>query len=696
MNFFFKPETIAVIGATANPVKGGNAIVKNLLAGFKGGIYPVNPKYQQIEGLRCYPSLREIPVAVDLAIIFIPAVQVPAAIEECARCGVPGVMIESGGFAETGTEGRNLQQEIARIRKQTGIRIWGPNCMGLVDAINGRFFSFMDHNAVKRGFIPGRVSLIVQSGMLSASFLVDIMSNNIMGISKVCSIGNKADINENDLLSYLINDPETSVIGLYLESIAAGRRFAELCRQCTKPIVVLKGGKSPKGAAAAISHTASLAGNHRVLEGVLAQSGVFEADDFKQMMDLCRTLDAYPQRPSGSGRTAVITFSGGAGIVAADFIDQMKLSVAELAVPAKNALQAIFPDWMPPTNPVDIWPAIEKNMGTGVDVYKESVQAVLDDPGVDAVLLLAFAGNSRFTFNLAAFDAQAKKAGKPFFIWLSGRRDEAFRAQTEAMSLGIPAFPELRRTVECLSAVFRKRPSPESAVTKNEDSSRITLPPDLCRILESVHGPLDEYISKQILSVYGIPVVSEKLATNPTECLLALDSIGYPLVMKGITPGGVHKTEMGLVELGISNKETAGRTFQKLMEKMNQRGKVLLQQQAEGKIELICGLMRDPQFGVSVMLGMGGVMAEVFAETAFAMAPLFREDALDLIERFRGKKLLEGFRGTPALDREKLAAILIALGNIGLAHPRIAEVDINPLIITATGAVAVDASIILE
>ena len=695
MDFFFKPQAVAVIGATSNPIKGGNAIIKNLLAGFKGKIYPVNPKYQQIEGLVCYHSIREIPASVDLAIVFIPAGQVLAAVKECAACGIPGVMIESGGFAETGPDGQNLQKQLMELAEKIGIRLWGPNCMGLVDAVNGNVFSFMEANSVYIGFTAGPVSLIVQSGMLSAGFLVDIMSNGVMGISKVCSIGNKIDVNENDLLAYLINDPDTTVIGLYLESISGGRRFIELCRKSPKPIIVLKGGKSPKGAEAAISHTASLAGNHQVLAGILAQAGVFEANDFKQMTDLCRSLAIYPQRPAGTGRVAVLTFSGGAGIVAADFMDQLQLSVAELSPQSKSALQTLFPSWMLPTNPVDIWPAMEKKLGTGIDVYGEAMKAVLADPGVDAVLLLGFAGNARLTFNLAAASAQAKAAGKPLFVWLLGQRDETFRFQKEALSLGVPAFPELYRAVECLAAIFRPRLSVNTIATEKDVSSGISMSSNLCRMLETAQGPQDEYVSKQILRAHGIPTVQEKLVDNLQECLAAADNIGYPVVMKGIAPGLVHKTESGLVQLGVPDRKAAAAVFQNLMGKMNYKGKVLLQKQAQGKVELILGLIRDPQFGPCIMLGIGGIMAEVFNETIFAMVPLSQQDALSLIGRFRGQKLLDGFRGAPPVDKEKLAAILMALGNIGLLYPRIAEIDINPLIITAAGSVAVDATIVL-
>jgi acetyltransferase len=270
MEFFFKPKGVAIIGASANPVKGGHFILKNVKKGFKGGIYPVNPGYKEIDGLTCYPSVSEVPAPVDLAIIFVPGPGVPAIVRECAERGIPGVMIESAGFAESGNSGKHLQKQLATILKETGIRIWGPNCMGLVDTINQHVFSFVLPSIWEGGFLSGDVSLVVQSGMLSAGFLIDIMTHGTMGISKACSIGNKADVDECDILEYLINDPATGVIGLYLESILNGRRFVDLSRRSTKPIVVLRGGKSQKGARAALSHTASLAGNNGVISGICA------------------------------------------------------------------------------------------------------------------------------------------------------------------------------------------------------------------------------------------------------------------------------------------------------------------------------------------------------------------------------------------------------------------------------------------
>jgi acetyltransferase len=698
MNFFFNPGGIAAVGATPNTLKGGYAIFKNLLLGYKGSIYPVNPGYNEIEGIACYPSVGTVPGHVDLAIVFVPAKFVPEVIEDCAAKGVRGVMIESGGFAEAGPDGSLLQQSLKDICKRTGIRLWGPNCMGLVDAVEGFVFSFMDPRSLQQELlIPGNVSLVVQSGLLSAGYLVDVMSHRVMGISKVCSIGNKIDVNECDLLSYLIQDTNTEVIGHYLESFSDGRRFMELCRKSTKPIVVLHGGKSRKGAEAAMSHTASMAGNHKIISGALAQAGVAEAGDFHQMMDLCRSL-ATKLRPAGQdGRVAILTFSGGSGIIASDFIEKHGLTVAELSHETKNALGLLFPDWMPVGNPVDLWPAIEKQGGTNIDVYSTALAAALNDPAVDAVFLHAFAGHSQLVFSVTDIARQARAAGKPVFVWLLGRQEDALRFKAEAISSGIPVFQEISRAVECLGAVFHQRRSSEILERPPEQVKAIRIPDKLDDVLEKEVGPLDEYASKTILRLHGIPTVEEEIILDEAECEKAANRLGFPLVMKGLQKGKVHKTERGLVHLNIETPEAALQVFNSLKKKMDPSGQVLAYKQVKGKIEIIVGLVRDFHFGPCVMLGLGGIMAEILSDAVFAPAPLTMEDALALIGRLRGQKIFAGFRGEPPVNREELAAVLVAVGDIGLHYPRIQEIDVNPLILGENGTmIAVDATIVLR
>jgi len=458
MDFFFNPQGVAVIGATTNPFKSGNFIIKNLQIGYSGAIYPVNPHYETIDGLKCYPSVLDCPDPVDLAIVFIPAEQAPQAVADCAKRGLKGVMIESSGFGEVGPHGETLQADLVRIARQTGLRIWGPNCMGLVDAVNRRIFSFIVARAFENRLLPGDVSLIVQSGMLSAGFLVDIMSHGVMGISKVCSIGNKIDVNECDILPWLFQDKNTNVIGLYLESIVQGRRFIDICRESPKPIVLLKGGRSAKGAQAAMSHTASLAGNHRIIRGAMSQAGIIEATDFRELMDLCRALAVAPPIAEGHpGRVAVLTYSGGAGIVFADFIEEMGLAVAELSDSTKAALSKIFPEWMPPSNPVDLFPAIEHHVSDDVNVVEGSLEAVMADPAVDGILLHVFATPLRERVPFEKLARMIKETGKPVFIWLLGERDVAFQVQKEARDWGVPVFQDISRAVQCMAEVFKQR-----------------------------------------------------------------------------------------------------------------------------------------------------------------------------------------------------------------------------------------------
>lgn len=456
MDFFFKPKGIALIGASANSDKGGFSILYNLIKGFKGSIYPVNPKYEEIEGLRCYRSVSEVPDPVDLAIVFVPAEATLVAVRDCAARGIPGVMIQSAGFAESGDrQGNQLQEELQHIRDEWGMRLWGPNCMGLVDAVNGQVFSFVAPSIWEQGLLAGKVSLIVQSGMLSAGFLIDLMTHGTMGISKACSIGNKVDVNECDLLQYLVDDPDTEAICLYLESIKDGHRFLELCRRSDKPIAVLKGGKSLKGAKAAMSHTASMAGNHAVVSAALAQAGVAQADGFRQLMDLGRTLCMYPKINSpANGRVAVLTFSGAAGIVSSDFIESQGLQLAELSERSLEMLGDIFPEWMPVSNPVDLWPAIERN-GSEI-AWQKAFEAVSNDPNVDAIFFHVFVGGFSGQTDISPLVDMARAAEKPVFGWLLGKRPEARNFMIHANQINVPVFKEIGRAVECMAAVFKR------------------------------------------------------------------------------------------------------------------------------------------------------------------------------------------------------------------------------------------------
>lgn len=692
MEFFFKPSGIALVGATPQ-AKGGHAILINLMKGFKGAIYPINPRYPEIDGLKTYASVKDVPDPVDLAIVFVPAVLVPDVVSQCVARGIKGIIIESAGFAETGPAGRKLQDEVLAIARAGGVRLWGPNCMGLVDIKAKHVFSFVSPT-IWNEMIEGDVSLIVQSGMLSGGFLTDTMTHGTMGVSKVCSIGNKMDVSETDLLEYLLKDRDTKAVALYLESIPDGRRFLDLCRGADKPVVVLKGGKSRRGAEAAMSHTASLAGDGALISGALAQAGVIEAYDFKQMMDTARSLAMYPDLPADSKeRTAILTYSGGAGIMSADFLEKLGLCVADLTPESEAMLAKVYPEWMPVKNPIDLWPAVEKNGPS--KVYGTALAAACFDPNVDAILMHLFTGSAALSADYSPMAQMAKAYNKPLFVWLIGESDGAKKAHIELQKLGIPVYRELYRTVECMAAAFafaklgaaREGAFPETATPR--------LSPTLNEILATQSGPLDEYLSKKILGECGVAVVAEAVAESAEEAVTLAENWGFPVVAKGLAQGGVHKTELGLVRLNLNDWTAVQRSFTDLSSRVGKEGLVLMQKQVPPGLELIVGLFRDPQFGPSVMVGLGGVYAEVLADKVFAAGPVTESEALAMLSRLKNQRLLDGFRGAKPLNREAAARVIANVSQLGAAFDRIREIDINPLIVADGQPVAVDATIVL-
>ncbi len=696
MKFFFEPRAIAVVGATPSKGKGGNIIVSNLKKGYQGKVYPVNPRYGQIEGYTCYSSVLDVPDPVDLAIVFVSAQMVPRIIEECAERKIPGVMIQSAGFSEIGPQGESLQKRTKQIADRTGIRLWGPNCMGLVDAKRKFIFSTVTPSIWDTGLTSGNVSLIAQSGMLAGAFLIDLMSHGAIGIAKVCSIGNKMDVNENDLLKYLIDDPDTGAIGLYLESFADCRRFMQLSRSTTKPIVILNGGKTARGAAAALTHTASLSANGIVVKGAMAQAGIAQARGFYQLTDFCRTLAMYPETlPERQNRVAVLTYTGAAGIVSADIMDEHGLVLSELSSATLNELQTVFPEWMPPLNPVDMWPGIILN-GTK-KTYGKAMEAVCADPGVDAVFAHCFVGGFDLEPDLEMMRQTARRAQKPLFCWISGELEHVHKFQRAAQHLGVPVFREIVRAVECIALLLNRIPVKginDLPYTPEEINKEMT---DACiRILATKTGELDEHISKQVLATCRIPIVEEKCVSSFNEALQAAKDFGFPLVAKGIVQGISHKTESNLVQLGIGSEEGLRLAVEKLQRVMKGKGSVLIQKQVTGKIELMAGFIRDPQLGPCVMCGLGGVFAEALNVVEFGVAPLNLNDALNMINRLNCQNILDGYRGFEPVDKMALGRILVALGDLGIACPRIQEIDINPLIVHKGLPIAVDGLLVLS
>ena len=691
METFFYPRSVAVAGASQKENL-GNHVIKNLKSGFDGDIYPINPNYEEIEGLPCYPSIDKVPGHVDLAIVLVPAKAIPALLESCAQKGTRRVIIESAGFSETGEEGRALQEKCDEIARKNGIRLWGPNCMGNVNIHKQYFFTFMHPRIRASGLLPGRISLIVQSGMMSAVFLAELARKGI-GVAKACSIGNRADVNECDLIAFLEKDADTEVIALYLESIPQGRRFAQLVEASTKPIVLLKGGQSDAGAQAAMSHTSSLSGNSRLATSILSNAGVTMANSIFQMMDMANTLAAIPKL-NPACRIAIMTLSGGAGILACDALARSGLTIAALSEETKKKLLDVFPPWMPPSNPIDLFPAVALR---GREIaFKSSLDATLEDPGIDAVVIHFVAGlDETMAGQLMTIKKRADQLGKTVIFWLMGLAEGKKAFAENARAAGITVHSDGTRLAECLAAVARfnayKNQEKESAA-----EAMTTLPEPRQLDLPHSHKILDEFDSKRLLNDWQIPVVEEKIATSHAQAWDFASQVGLPVVMKGLAPDMAHKTEHGLVKLGISDQPQLIQTYDTLRDMVGDSGRVLVQKQIACDYELIAGFLRDTQFGPCVMFGLGGLLAELEPDVMFALAPLTQAKAVQLIHSLRNRKLLQGFRGMIPLDENAAARLLVNLGNLGATHPQIEQIDINPLVVSKGVPIAVDANVVLK
>ncbi len=413
---FFAPESIAVVGASPNPTRGGHRIFVNLLEHYEGEIYAVNPNAESVLGLPCFASVAEIPADVDLAVVFIPAAAVPQVVRDCVAKGVRAVCIESGGFADAGPDGERLQQEIERLADGTPTRLWGPNCAGYVSTDPALSTSFV----VTPGTLePGNVSLVAQSGMMAAALLVQILSQELFSISKACSIGNKVDIDESDLLEYLADDEHTEVIAFYLESIKDGRRFAAAADRAVEnaSLLALVGGLTETGARVAVSHTGSIASQAAAVTGMLRQRGILQCDDFMELVDLAGAIAMLRVRECGT-RIAVLTFSGAAGVVTADLFSRHGLELAALSDVTLGRLREIYPTWLEPENPVDVWSTVELQ---GLErTITHSLAALLDDDSVDAVLFMPLAFEFFGEAELDAFARVAAPSAKPVVAWPFG------------------------------------------------------------------------------------------------------------------------------------------------------------------------------------------------------------------------------------------------------------------------------------
>ena len=690
---FFSPRSVAIVGASREEGKVGYEILANMIAsGYSGELYPVNPKADELQGLTCYPSLDSIGKTPDLVIVVIPARLVPGVMEQCASLGVTSVIIISAGFKEVGEEGARLEKEVARIARSGGVRVIGPNCLGVI-APNARL------NASFGGELPqvGNIGFLSQSGALLAAIL-DMANASGIGFSKLISMGNKVDVDELDLIAALGQDPETKVIAGYLESIDDGDAFVTAAESISriKPILLMKSGGTGAGAKAASSHTGSLAGLETAYECAFERSGIVRCPSIQAQFDYAQAF-AYQPLPAGD-RVAVVTNAGGPGIMAADAIEREGLTFAQLTDETRTKLAEYLPAAANVQNPIDV-------LGDALaDRYEVATRLVLEDPDVDVAIVVLTP--QVMTQTTATADAVVKVSqefpGKTLMACFMGANqvEDAIRIlrKGEIPQYSTPESAVQTITVMCNYAKWRSRPK---RVVKLFPVNRRRVEKIVDRHLRREVYEIGELESKEILEAYGFTTPAGALATTSEQAANIANQLGYPVVLKIWSPDILHKSDVGGVRLNLNTPQEVMDAFDLMMLRVPRKRPeadilgVLIQEMCKKGQEVILGMKRDRQFGPMMMFGMGGIYVEVLRDVAFYLAPLTADEARQMLVQTKTYGLLKGARGQEGIDIDAVAEGLQRLSQLVTEFPQIQEMDINPYVVGPVGtrAIAVDARI---
>jgi acetate---CoA ligase (ADP-forming) len=682
-----QPTSVAVIGASRDAASIGGRLLHNLLdPPFSGVVHAINPRSPVVQGIAAYASVLDVPGHVDVAFIAVPAAHVIAVARECGEKGVRGLVVISAGFAETGSEGATLQRELVDVCRASGMRLIGPNCMGVVNTdpavqLNGTFATTWPP--------AGRVGFLSQSGALGIAVMGQAAELGL-GLSTFVSIGNKADISGNDLLSYWDDDPNTDVVLMYLESFGNPRRFAKLARRLGRhtPIIAVKSGRSAAGSRAAMSHTgALLAASDSTVDALFRQSGVVRTDTLEQLFDVATLLANQPV-PSGN-RVAIVTNAGGLGILCADTCEANGLVVAELAAETVTELRSFLPVTSSVSNPVDMIAS------ASAEDYGRAIRVVASDPGIDALIVLYIPPLEAAAPEIARrlVDAIADVGGRiPVLSCFMSARGlpEVLRAPGNR----IPSYRYPEQAAIALARAVRYgmwRARPEGRVPSFDDVQ----PGEAAALIAAALARGDEWLptedAERLLACYGIPLARAVSVRTPEDAAEVATSFDGPIVLKGIGP--LHKTESGAVRIGVAAGDMLdeARSMTQRVEAAGERlDGFALQEQIDGAVEMLVGVVADPVFGPVVACGGGGVTVELQRDVAVRVAPVTDVDADEMVRSLATFPLLDGFRGAPKADVDALVQTILRVGALADAHPEIAEMDCNPVMVLATGVKVVD------
>jgi acetyl coenzyme A synthetase (ADP forming)-like protein len=686
-----KPRSVAVIGASRSPNTIGHQVLSNIVRyGFTGTVYPVNPKATAIHSIRAFPTVAAIPDAVELAVIVVPHDRVLAVAEECGAAGVKGLVVISAGFKEVGGPGVALERALLAIVQRYGMRMVGPNCMGV---LNGD--PAVSLNATFAPTMPpfGRAAFVSQSGALGVSVL-DYAKEYGIGFAQFVSVGNKADVSGNDLLAQWEHDPAVGVILMYVESFGNPRRFLEIASRITKttPIIAVKSGRSKVGARAASSHTGALAASDAAVDALLAQAGVLRAASMEELFDMAMAFSGPPL--PRSRRTAVLTNSGGPGILAADALEAQGLEVVELEAATIARLKPLFPAEASIRNPLDMVASAKPGD------YQVALDALLADGRVDSAVAIFVPPLGIRTEDVAEaiVTVATRYRAKPVLAVLMGREGLP-QGKAELHRAGIPAYIFPESAARALAALRRQREwqARPAVVGKALEIDRPAAAALIAGAKSESRAKLTESEVLELLAAYGIPCVPSRFAASDSDAAGAAGALGYPVVLKVVSPALTHKTDVGGVRLDIDSAielREACAEMRAAVARAAPQAAVsgfLVQKMMRGGRETIAGLSRDPAFGPLVMFGLGGVYVEALHDVIFRIAPITALDAHDMVHGLRGGAILDGVRGAPPVDFAALTDTLLRVSRLAADFPEIAELDINPLLAFPDRVCAVDA-----
>jgi 4-hydroxybutyryl-CoA synthetase (ADP-forming) len=685
-SLFLSPKSIAIVGASDKEGSVGRAITSNIIKGYTGKIFPISPTRETVFDKKAFKTVLDVPEPIDLAVVVTKNDVVPSVLEECGKKGIKGAVVITAGFKEVNEEGAKLERRLAEISKQYNIRIIGPNCLGVMNLAQQ---TMMNSTFLKVTPKSGGIALVSQSGAICAALVEDASAQGI-GFSAVISMGNKVDLNEVDMLKMLASHDQTKVIVMYLEDMTNGREFLKVCKQITrlsqakKPVLVLKSGRSPEGAKAAMSHTGALMGSDEIYDALLTQAGAIRVDSMEELFDYATAFSKQPLPTKGD--LVIVSNAGGPAIISTDACSRLGIKMASIE-DIRPQINAVIPPWGTSRNPVDIVGDADFNR------FDHVLNLVLAHKNVGSVIAMC-TPSATLDYNKLAevIVSVSKKYDKTILASLMGL-DEGIKNKEILADGGIPYYKYAESAIRALDAMIRftQWSQAHEGKVKEFKANKKKVAQIFAKVRAEGRKNLLEEEGQEVLKAYGVPLPKSILATKDRDAAIAAKKIGYPVVMKIASPQIIHKSDAGGVKVGLKTPQEVKRAFKEIIKNAKKYDKkatikgVLVQEMIKGGKETIVGSKQEPGFGPVVMFGMGGIYVEVLKDVTFRIAPVTDIEAEEMISTIKTSKILQGVRGEKPSDMQKLSECIQKISQLVTDFDEIKELDLNPVLVFEKG-----------